>query len=98
MPPSSWAPAARTSASRCWRPHSRGHRPPPTAAGGYLETVRPGVNGFLAASETPADLADAMRRARELDADGCREWARGFGRDVHVARLARVIEEVVQRA
>ena len=33
------------------------------AAGGYLETVRPGVNGFLAASETPADLADAMRRA-----------------------------------
>ena len=68
------------------------------AAGGYLETVRPGVNGFLAASETPADLADAMRRARELPADGCRAWARGFGRDVHVARLARVIEEVVQRA
>ena len=68
------------------------------AGGGYLETVRPGVNGFLAASETPADLADAMRRARELDADGCRAWARGFGRDVHVARLARVIEEVVQRA
>ena len=37
------------------------------AAGGYLETVRPGVNGFLAASETPADLAVAMRRARDLD-------------------------------
>ena len=67
-------------------------------AGGYLETVRPGVNGFLAASETPADLAVAMRRARGIDAESCREWARGFSRDVHVARLARVIEEVVQRA
>ena len=67
-------------------------------AGGYLETVRPGVNGFLAASETPADLAVAMRRARGIDAESCREWARGFSRDVHVARIARVIEEVVQRA
>jgi len=68
------------------------------AAGGYLETVRPGVNGFHAASATADDLAAAMRRARELDSNGCRGWARGFSRDAHVARLARVIEEVVQRA
>ena len=68
------------------------------AAGGYLETVRPGVNGFHAASATPEDLADAILRARELDADACRAWAHGFRRDAHLARLARVIEEVVQRA
>lgn len=68
------------------------------AAGGYLETVRPGRNGAHAASATAADLAAAMRRARDIDADQCREWARGFSRDVHVARLARVIEGVVQRA
>ena len=82
MPPSSWAPAARTSASRCWRRRSRGHRPPPMRRAATSRPCVPGVNGFLAASETPADLADAMRRARELDADGCREWARGFSRDV----------------
>jgi glycosyltransferase involved in cell wall biosynthesis len=68
------------------------------AAGGYLETVRPGVNGFHAASATPEDLATAIRRARELDAAACQEWGRGFRRDAHVARLGRVIEEVVQRA
>ena len=68
------------------------------AAGGYLETVKPGVNGFHAASETPAALAEAIRRSRELDAEACRSWGRAFSRDAHVARLARVIEEVVQRA
>jgi len=68
------------------------------AAGGYLETVREGINGFHAASDTPEGLATAIRRARELDADACREWGRGFRRDAHLARLGRVIEEVVQRA
>jgi glycosyltransferase involved in cell wall biosynthesis len=68
------------------------------AAGGYLETVRPGVNGFHAASATPEDLATAIRRARELEASACREWGHGFRRDAHLARLGRVIEEVVQRA
>lgn len=68
------------------------------AAGGYLETVRPGINGFHAASATPEDLAIAIRRARELEALACREWGHGFGRDAHVARLGRVIEEVVQQA
>ena len=68
------------------------------AAGGYLETVRSGMNGFHAASATPEDLAIAIRRARELDAAACREWGHGFRRDAHLARLGRVIEEVVQRA
>jgi glycosyltransferase involved in cell wall biosynthesis len=68
------------------------------AAGGYLETVQTGVSGALAASDSPEDLATAILRARELDAAACRDWARGFGRDAHVARLGRVIEEVVQRA
>jgi glycosyltransferase involved in cell wall biosynthesis len=68
------------------------------AAGGYLETVRDGVNGFHAASATPEDLAHAILRARELDAAACREWGQGFRRDAHVARLGKVMEEVVQRA
>ncbi|TYL53641.1 glycosyltransferase family 4 protein [Agromyces mariniharenae] len=68
------------------------------AAGGYLETVDPGVNGFHAASETPAGLAEAILLARRLDAEACRAWGRTFGRDHHVARLTDVIEGVVQRA
>lgn len=68
------------------------------AAGGYLETVDPGVNGFHAASETPDALAEAILLARHLDADACRAWGRTFGREAHVARLATVIEGVVQRA
>lgn len=68
------------------------------AAGGYLETVRPGVNGYHAASATPEDLADAILRARELDADACRSWGHGFRRAAHLDRLGKVIEEVVQRA
>jgi glycosyltransferase involved in cell wall biosynthesis len=67
------------------------------AAGGYLETVRPGVNGYHAASATPEALATAILRARDLDADACRAWGRRFGRDAHLAGLGRVLEEVVHR-
>lgn len=67
-------------------------------AGGYLETVADGRNGFHAASATPEDLATAILRARDIDAGSCREWGRRFGRDAHLARMARVMEEVVQRA
>lgn len=68
------------------------------AAGGYLETVRPGASGYHAASATAGDLATAIRQARGLDPVTCREWGREFRRDAHTARLARVLEEVVQRA
>lgn len=68
------------------------------AAGGYLETVKPGVNGFHAASESPEALAEAILLARQLDPAACRAWGREFSRDAHVSHLARVIEEVVQRA
>lgn len=67
------------------------------AQGGYLETVRPGVNGYHAASATPEALATAILRARDLDPGACRAWAQGFRRDAHLAGLARVMEEVVQR-
>ena len=56
------------------------------------------VNDFHAASATPDELAMAIRprmRARGIRVKG---MARGFSRDAHVARLGRVIEEVVQRA
>jgi glycosyltransferase involved in cell wall biosynthesis len=68
------------------------------AAGGYLETVADGRNGYHAASPTPEDLATAILRARDIDAATCRTWAQRFGRDAHLARMARVMEEVVQRA
>lgn len=68
------------------------------ASGGYLETVRRGVSGYHAESPTPADLAIAIIAARELDPAASREWGARFRRDAHVARLARVLEEVVQRA
>ncbi|GAA1799205.1 glycosyltransferase [Agromyces neolithicus] len=68
------------------------------AAGGYLETVRPGVSGVHAASASSDDLGAAIRNARDLDPVACRDWARGFGRDAHIARIGRVIEQVAQRA
>ncbi|WP_165307274.1 glycosyltransferase [Agromyces binzhouensis] len=68
------------------------------AAGGYLETVSPGVSGALAASATVDDLADAIRTARGVDPAGVRDWGRAFRRDAHVARLASLIEEAVGRA
>ena len=65
---------------------------------GYLETVADGENGFRAAAPTPEALATAIHRAREVDSASCRAWGARFGRDAHLARLARVMEEVVQRA
>ncbi|GAA2032719.1 glycosyltransferase [Agromyces tropicus] len=68
------------------------------AAGGYLETVRPGVSGAHAASATVGDLAEAIRIARGVDPASVRDWGRAFRRDAHVARLASLIEEAVERA
>ncbi|WP_353827018.1 glycosyltransferase [Agromyces sp. SYSU T0242] len=68
------------------------------AAGGYLETVRPGVSGAQAASATAGDLADAIRVARSLDPEGARSWAAAFRRDAHVERIATVIGEAVRWA
>jgi hypothetical protein len=56
------------------------------------------VSGVHAASATASDLATAIRRARDLDPAACREWGRAFRRDAHIARIGRVLEEVVQRA
>lgn len=67
-------------------------------AGGYLETVSEGVNGFHAGSPTPEDLATAILRAREVDAASCTEWASRFRRDAHIDRIGSVLDEVVQRA
>ncbi|BDZ54891.1 glycosyltransferase [Agromyces marinus] len=67
------------------------------AAGGYLETVRPGVSGAHAVSATVGDLADAIRAARGLDPDRVREWGDRFRRDAHIARLTSVIAAVLER-
>ncbi|GAA1059026.1 glycosyltransferase [Agromyces bracchium] len=63
-----------------------------SAAGGYLETVKPGVSGALAASATVADLAEAIRLARGADPTAVRDWGSTFRRDAHVAGIERVID------
>lgn len=68
------------------------------AAGGYLETVAPGVSGAHAASATVSDLAEAIRGAREADPDAVRGWAQGFRRDAHVARLSALIDAALEHS
>ncbi|WP_353814420.1 glycosyltransferase [Agromyces sp. SYSU T00266] len=67
------------------------------AAGGYLETVEPGVSGAHAASATAPDLAEAIRTARGMDPAAVREWGRAFRRDAHVARLSALIDATLER-
>ncbi|MFC9917126.1 glycosyltransferase [Agromyces binzhouensis] len=66
------------------------------AAGGYLETVKPGVSGAHAASATVSDLAEAIGVARGADPVAVRDWGRTFRRDAHVARIERVIDRVMR--
>ncbi|MEI5583941.1 MULTISPECIES: glycosyltransferase [unclassified Agromyces] len=67
-------------------------------AGGYLETVSPGVNGFHAASATADGLAAAILAARELDPAWSRDWARRFSLAAHIDKIEGVLEDVAQRA
>jgi glycosyltransferase involved in cell wall biosynthesis len=66
------------------------------AAGGYLETVMPGVNGFHAASDDAVGLAAAIRFARELTNDGCLEWAGRFSTTAHCSRVREVLGGVAR--
>jgi glycosyltransferase involved in cell wall biosynthesis len=65
-------------------------RPPIAfAAGGALETVEDGVNGFLFAEQSAVALAAAMRRAEneELDVATLRKSARRFDREPFASKL-----------
>ncbi|GLI27350.1 glycosyl transferase [Agromyces rhizosphaerae] len=61
-------------------------------AGGYLETVRDGANGFHAADATSAALAEAIVRARDVGPDECRAWAERFGVDRHLDAVVELLE------
>ncbi|WP_169053834.1 glycosyltransferase [Agromyces sp. H66] len=66
------------------------------AAGGYLETVMPGVNGFYAASDVSNDveaLATAVTRARSLGRAECVRWAEQFSAEAHRGRLLEALGE-----
>lgn len=63
-------------------------------AGGYLETVRPGVNGVFVEDEEPASFARAVQESCELSADSCRCWADTFSLTHHMAHLQEVLDDV----
>ena len=67
--------------------------------GGARETVRDGVTGVLFDAQTPAAVADAIRRFESLtlDPDAPRENARGFGRARFRAEMAAVIAAAAER-
>ena len=67
--------------------------------GGARETVRDGVTGVLFDAQTPAAVADAIRRFETLALDpaAARENARNFGRARFRAEMAAVIAAAADR-
>ena len=72
----------------------------PAATVGRAGTSRPCGRASAASTRHPRPPRPgaAIREARELDGDACREWGHGFRRDAHVARLATVLDEVGKQA
>ena len=75
-----------------------------SAAGGIVDIVRDGRNGFLVPRGDAAALADAIRRmmddpaaARQMGLHGREDVAAGFSWDVIVGRLVEVYERVGRR-
>lgn len=67
------------------------------AAGGALETVRPGLSGLLFSEQTPEGLMGAVRemekRHREFSSDAIRRHAASFDRPQFKKRLSAFISE-----
>jgi glycosyltransferase involved in cell wall biosynthesis len=68
------------------------------AAGGALDTVIDGETGVLFARQTPADLADAVRRFETLsfDPDRIRQNAERFSSQVFRVRFSSFVERAYQ--
>jgi glycosyltransferase involved in cell wall biosynthesis len=68
------------------------------AAGGALDTVIDGETGVLFARQTPADLADAVRRFETLsfDPDRIRQNAERFSSQVFRERFSSFVERAYQ--
>lgn len=61
-------------------------------AGGYLETVAPGENGALAASDSFIDLAEAIVGASAIPSESCRKWAQRFSPEKHMNQLIEIMK------
>lgn len=63
-------------------------------AGGYLDTVEPGLSGYFFSHPKAADIADAVHRHRErpLDRDAVAEHARGFDEDAFIGRIRNEVD------
>lgn len=64
-------------------------------AGGYLETVRPGVNGFLAESSDFDSFGSAIVDALSVNRESCTAWSAGFSLTHHIKNIESVIAHVI---
>ncbi|EMY36012.1 glycosyl transferase, partial [Arthrobacter crystallopoietes BAB-32] len=65
-------------------------------AGGYLETVAEGINGFMASAAEPRMLASAIMDAMSLESPSCQDWALEFSVDKHIQLLEGALARVSQ--
>jgi glycosyltransferase involved in cell wall biosynthesis len=70
------------------------------AAGGALDTVRPGITGELFEEQTVASLADVLAAfdASRYDPQGVRAHAMSFDSDVFKERMAEFVERIMDGA
>jgi glycosyltransferase involved in cell wall biosynthesis len=68
-------------------------------AGGATETVRDGATGVLFAEQSAASLADAVRRAADIqwDAAAIRRHAESYSVESFEARFRAIVEREVRR-
>lgn len=60
--------------------------------GGYLETVKTGINGVLAEAEDVEALSIAVRQAISVPSAGCTAWAADFSASSHMSKLMGVLQ------
>lgn len=63
-------------------------------SGGYLETIEPGVNGQLAASQELSSFGPAISDAVSVSAASCKQWASKFSLENHLNKLEAVMGDV----
>ncbi|MCD1144956.1 glycosyltransferase [Kocuria sp. LUK] len=63
-------------------------------SGGYLETIKPGVNGQLTSSQDLDSFGPAIFDALKVPANSCRQWATKFSLENHLTKLEEVMDDV----
>ncbi len=69
-------------------------------AGGYLDTVVPGLNGVFFERSTPVDISRAVDAAarQEWSSEALLEHVRSFGEDAFRRRIREIVEELAEGA